>query len=96
MCSEVFHNLAAILKEKGLNTAVGDEGGFAPELEPLPPIIPSTSDYIIFPSKNQARKRRSLLEYPRPPMKSPPPQYLFYLLYFYIRGRKRISLTTGF
>ncbi len=33
MCSEVFHNLAAILKEKGLNTAVGDEGGFAPELE---------------------------------------------------------------
>ena len=32
MCSEVFHTLAAILKEKGLNTAVGDEGGFAPEL----------------------------------------------------------------
>ncbi|MBP1546837.1 MAG: phosphopyruvate hydratase [Oscillospiraceae bacterium] len=33
MCAEVFHNLAAILKEKGLSTAVGDEGGFAPELE---------------------------------------------------------------
>lgn len=32
MCSEVFHTLAAILKEKGLNAAVGDEGGFAPEL----------------------------------------------------------------
>ena len=32
MCAEVFHSLAAILKEKGLNTAVGDEGGFAPEL----------------------------------------------------------------
>ena len=32
MCSEVFHTLAAILKEKGLNTAVGDEGGFAPNL----------------------------------------------------------------
>ena len=27
---EVFHNLKAILKEKGLSTAVGDEGGFAP------------------------------------------------------------------
>jgi len=30
--SEVFHTLKAILKEKGLNTAVGDEGGFAPNL----------------------------------------------------------------
>src|SRR5690606_26735570 len=27
---EVFHNLKAILKSKGLSTAVGDEGGFAP------------------------------------------------------------------
>ena len=33
MGAEVFHNLKAILKEKGLNTAVGDEGGFAPDLE---------------------------------------------------------------
>lgn len=33
MCSEVFHTLAAILKENGLSTAVGDEGGFAPQLE---------------------------------------------------------------
>jgi len=30
--AEVFHNLKAVLKEKGLNTAVGDEGGFAPNL----------------------------------------------------------------
>lgn len=30
---EVFHTLKVILKEKGLNTAVGDEGGFAPMLE---------------------------------------------------------------
>ena len=29
-CTEVFHNLAAILKERGLATSVGDEGGFAP------------------------------------------------------------------
>lgn len=29
---EVFHNLKAVLKEEGLNTAVGDEGGFAPDL----------------------------------------------------------------
>lgn len=32
-CAEVFHNLAKILKSKGLSTAVGDEGGFAPNLE---------------------------------------------------------------
>src|SRR5690554_234630 len=30
--TEVFHNLKAILKKKGLSTAVGDEGGFAPAL----------------------------------------------------------------
>ena len=32
MCAEVFHNLRTVLKEKGMNTAVGDEGGFAPNL----------------------------------------------------------------
>ena len=31
-CAEVFHRLAAILKEQGLSTSVGDEGGFAPAL----------------------------------------------------------------
>ena len=30
---EVFHHLKAILKKKGLATAVGDEGGFAPDLK---------------------------------------------------------------
>jgi enolase len=30
---EIFHNLKALLKKKGLNTAVGDEGGFAPDLK---------------------------------------------------------------
>ena len=30
MCAEVFHNLKAILKADGYSTAVGDEGGFAP------------------------------------------------------------------
>ena len=31
-CAEVFHALAKILKDKGLATSVGDEGGFAPNL----------------------------------------------------------------
>jgi len=33
MGSEIFHNLKKILKSKGLSTAVGDEGGFAPDLK---------------------------------------------------------------
>jgi enolase len=32
MATEVFHTLKSILKKRGLNTAVGDEGGFAPDL----------------------------------------------------------------
>lgn len=32
MGAEVFHNLKAVLKGKGMNTSVGDEGGFAPNL----------------------------------------------------------------
>ena len=33
MCDEVYYNLKQILKEKGLSTSVGDEGGFAPNLQ---------------------------------------------------------------
>lgn len=32
MGTEVYHSLKAVLKKKGLSTAVGDEGGFAPDL----------------------------------------------------------------
>lgn len=32
-CTEVFHVLASILKDKGMATSVGDEGGFAPDLK---------------------------------------------------------------
>ncbi|SDK71681.1 phosphopyruvate hydratase [Natronincola ferrireducens] len=32
MCVEIYHNLKAVLKKKGLATGVGDEGGFAPNL----------------------------------------------------------------
>src|SRR5437867_1237033 len=31
--TEIFHSLKAVLKKKGLSTAVGDEGGFAPKLD---------------------------------------------------------------
>ncbi|MCU9593199.1 phosphopyruvate hydratase [Caldibacillus thermolactis] len=33
MGAEIFHSLKSVLKEKGYNTAVGDEGGFAPSLK---------------------------------------------------------------
>jgi enolase len=33
MGAEIFHSLKAVLKERGYNTAVGDEGGFAPSLK---------------------------------------------------------------
>lgn len=33
MGSEIFHNLKKVLNKKGYNTAVGDEGGFAPDLK---------------------------------------------------------------
>ena len=46
--TEVFHTLKSVLKEAGLNTAVGDEGGFAPDLnsneEALEIIIKAIND----------------------------------------------------
>ena len=33
MCTEVYHKLKEILKKNGLSTAVGDEGGFAPDIK---------------------------------------------------------------
>ncbi|MGI6142042.1 MAG: phosphopyruvate hydratase [Caldicoprobacterales bacterium] len=33
MCAEIYHNLKSVLKGKGYSTAVGDEGGFAPDLK---------------------------------------------------------------
>ena len=32
MCAEIYHKLKKVLKDRGLSTAVGDEGGFAPDL----------------------------------------------------------------
>jgi enolase len=33
MCTEIYHNLGKILKERNMSSGVGDEGGFAPNLE---------------------------------------------------------------
>ncbi len=33
MCAEIYHALKSVLQDKGLNTNIGDEGGFAPSLK---------------------------------------------------------------
>jgi len=52
MGAEVFHSLKKVLKEKGLSTAVGDEGGFAPKLES----ITAALDSIALAVKNAGYK----------------------------------------
>lgn len=39
MCAEIYHKLKKVLKDKGLSTAVGDEGGFAPDLPTADAVI---------------------------------------------------------
>ena len=46
MCAEVYHNLAKVLKAKGLSTSIGDEGGFAPNLKTSDETIETILDAI--------------------------------------------------
>jgi enolase len=45
--AEVFHNLKAILKKKGLTTSVGDEGGFAPTLKSAKEVFDTISEAVV-------------------------------------------------
>mgnify|MGYP001051825858 CR=1 FL=1 len=45
---EVFHALKSVLKKKGLNTAVGDEGGFAPSLRSNTEALDVISEAVVF------------------------------------------------
>src|SRR4029078_1328876 len=45
-CVEVFHALKSVLKDRGLSTAVGDEGGFAPHTSPAADALESISTAI--------------------------------------------------
>ena len=47
MGSEVFHNLAKVLHAKGMNTAVGDEGGFAPNMKNSEEALQALHDAIV-------------------------------------------------
>ncbi len=57
MAAEVFHNLKSVLKAKGYNTNVGDEGGFAPSCvdgneEPLKLLVEATKKAGYVPGKD--------------------------------------------
>lgn len=46
MCAEIYRTLKSLLKEKGLSTAVGDEGGFAPDLADAREVLQYIADAV--------------------------------------------------
>jgi enolase len=46
MCAEIYHTLKQMLKSRGLSTGVGDEGGFAPDLEDAKEVMYLISDAV--------------------------------------------------
>ncbi len=46
MCVEIYHTLKKILNEKGFATGVGDEGGFAPDLEDAPAVLAMITEAV--------------------------------------------------
>ena len=47
MCAEIYHKLKKVLKDKGLSTAVGDEGGFAPDLPTADAVIDLIQEAVV-------------------------------------------------
>jgi enolase len=46
MCAEIYHNLKKLLKSKGLATAIGDEGGFAPNIATPDEVIDTIKEAV--------------------------------------------------
>ena len=65
MCAEVYQHLKLLLREKGLSTAVGDEGGFAPDLSDSEEVLTLIVHAIEKQDINQ--ERRSPLPLMQPP-----------------------------
>ena len=55
MGAEVFHSLRSVLKKRGLSTAVGDEGGFAPEFKGVEDALESILSAITLAGYNYPR-----------------------------------------
>ncbi|GAK05591.1 LOW QUALITY PROTEIN: enolase [Geomicrobium sp. JCM 19037] len=53
--TEIFHTLKKVLKEKGLNTAVGDEGGFAPDLDSNEQALSTIMEQLKEPATSQVK-----------------------------------------
>lgn len=47
MCAEIYHTLKSILNKKGLSVGVGDEGGFAPDLEDAASVLELISEAVV-------------------------------------------------
>lgn len=47
MCSEVYHTLKTLLKTRGCSTAVGDEGGFAPDFKNAEEVLTCLTDAVL-------------------------------------------------
>ena len=67
MVSEVFHHLKSILKEKGYATGVGDEGGFAPNLQSNEEAI----ELIIRAIEKESTNREKIFSSPLIPRQAP-------------------------
>lgn len=59
-CCNVYHTLGKILKERGLTTAVGDEGGFAPSLNSDEEVIELITEAIIQAGLNTSKMKIAL------------------------------------
>ena len=55
MGAEVFHSLHSVLKKRGLSTAVGDEGGFAPEFKSTEDVLETILSAITLAGYNYPR-----------------------------------------
>ena len=59
MGTEVFHTLKGVLKKRGYSTAVGDEGGFAPNLKSNEEALEVVMEAITWPATNRASRSAS-------------------------------------
>ena len=71
-CAEVFHNLAKILKAKGLATSVGDEGGFAPNLSSDDETIETILEAVKAAGYEPGKDFMIAMSSPSPVLSSPP------------------------
>jgi len=55
MSAEIYHKLKKLLKSRGLATAIGDEGGFAPDLKNPEEVISTSLEAVKAPDMNPAR-----------------------------------------